>query len=60
MVQTIKYQCFFPGQLWYLFELTKMKKWKPEAQNIPQILQEKLNGKKHMTWALKNLLPEVL
>ena len=39
---------FFPGELWYLFELTKNKKWKIEAQKFTaKIEQEKLNGKTH-------------
>lgn len=39
---------FFPGQLWYLFELTKDEKWKTEAQKFTtNIEQEKLNGKTH-------------
>ena len=39
---------FFPGELWYLFELTKNEKWKTEAQKFTaKIEQEKLNGKTH-------------
>jgi len=39
---------FFPGELWYLFELTKNEKWKIEAQKFTaKIEQEKLNGKTH-------------
>src|SRR5690606_25010974 len=39
---------FFPGSLWYLFELTKNEKWKQEAQiYTAKIEQEKFNGKTH-------------
>ena len=39
---------FFPGELWYLYELTKNEKWKTEAQKFTsKIEDEKLNGKTH-------------
>lgn len=39
---------FFPGSLWYLFELTKNEKWKKEAQiYTAKVEQEKFNGKTH-------------
>lgn len=39
---------FFPGELWYLYELTKNEKWKSEAIKFTsKIEQEKLNGKTH-------------
>ncbi len=39
---------FFPGELWYLYELTKNEKWKQEAIKFTApIEQEKFNGKTH-------------
>ena len=39
---------FFPGVLWYLFELSNNDKWKVEAQKFTaKIEQEKYNGKTH-------------
>jgi hypothetical protein len=39
---------FFPGELWYLFELTKNDKWKQEAIKFTApIEKEKLNGVTH-------------
>lgn len=39
---------FFPGELWYLFELTKNKKWKEEAIKFTSLIEkEKLNGTTH-------------
>lgn len=39
---------FFPGNLWYLFELSKNGKWKIEAEKYTaKIEQEKYNGKTH-------------
>lgn len=39
---------FFPGELWYLYELTKQDKWKTEAEKFTaNIEQEKFNGKTH-------------
>ncbi|MFC5284393.1 glycoside hydrolase family 88 protein [Pedobacter alpinus] len=39
---------FFPGQLWYLYELTKNDKWKQEAIKYTAFIeQEKTNGKTH-------------
>lgn len=39
---------FFPGELWYLYELTKNDKWKQQAIKFTSnIEQEKLNGKTH-------------
>lgn len=39
---------FFPGQLWYLYELTKNDKWKQEAiKYTAPIEKEKLNGSTH-------------
>lgn len=39
---------FFPGELWYLYELTQNKKWEQEARIFTaNIEQEKLNGKTH-------------
>ena len=39
---------FFPGELWYLYELTKNDKWKQEAiKYTAPIEQEKMNGKTH-------------
>jgi unsaturated chondroitin disaccharide hydrolase len=39
---------FFPGELWYLYELTKNEKWKNEARKFTNnIEQEKFNGKTH-------------
>lgn len=39
---------FFPGELWYLFELTKNKKWKEEAIKYTSLIEkEKLNGTTH-------------
>ncbi|WP_017258130.1 glycoside hydrolase family 88 protein [Pedobacter arcticus] len=39
---------FFPGELWYLYELTKNDKWKQEAIKFTsKIEQEKFNGKTH-------------
>lgn len=39
---------FFPGELWYLYELTKNEKWKQQAIKFTApIEQEKLNGKTH-------------
>ncbi|HET8828616.1 MAG TPA: glycoside hydrolase family 88 protein [Pelobium sp.] len=39
---------FFPGQLWYLYELTKNDKWKQQAIKFTApIEQEKFNGKTH-------------
>lgn len=39
---------FFPGELWYLYELTGKDKWKMEARAFTNpIEQEKFNGKTH-------------
>jgi len=39
---------FFPGELWYLFELTKNKKWQEEAIKFTSFIEkEKLNGTTH-------------
>jgi rhamnogalacturonyl hydrolase YesR len=39
---------FFPGELWYLYELTNNEKWKQEAIKFTApIEQEKFNGKTH-------------
>ncbi len=39
---------FFPGELWYLYELTKNEKWKNEAIKFTSLIeQEKFNGKTH-------------
>lgn len=39
---------FFPGELWYLYELTKNEQWKQEAiKYTASIEQEKTNGKTH-------------
>ncbi len=39
---------FFPGELWYLYELTGDKKWRDEAQYYTApIEKEKLNGGTH-------------
>lgn len=39
---------FFPGELWYLYELTNNEKWKQEAIKFTvPIEQEKFNGKTH-------------
>ncbi len=39
---------FFPGELWYLYELTNNDKWKQEAIKFTApIEQEKFNGKTH-------------
>lgn len=39
---------FFPGELWYLFELTENKKWKEEAIKFTSLIEkEKLNGTTH-------------
>lgn len=39
---------FFPGELWYLYELTKNERWKQEAIKFTApIEQEKFNGKTH-------------
>lgn len=39
---------FFPGELWYLYELTKDDKWKQEAIKFTApIEQEKFNGTTH-------------
>lgn len=39
---------FFPGELWYLYELTKDDKWKQQAIKFTApIEQEKFNGKTH-------------
>jgi len=39
---------FFPGELWYLFELTKNDKWKQEAIKFTTPIEsEKLNGTTH-------------
>lgn len=39
---------FFPGELWYLYELTKNDKWKQEAIKFTaSIEKEKLNGGTH-------------
>ncbi len=39
---------FFPGTMWYLYELTKNEKWKKEAQVYTEkVEQEKFNGKTH-------------
>jgi rhamnogalacturonyl hydrolase YesR len=39
---------FFPGELWYLYEFTKNKKWLNQARIHTEILEnEKWNGKTH-------------
>ncbi len=39
---------FFPGELWYLYELTKNNKWKNEAIKFTSLIEkEKLNGVTH-------------
>jgi unsaturated chondroitin disaccharide hydrolase len=39
---------FFPGTMWYLYELTKNEKWKKEAQVYTEkVEQEKFNGRTH-------------
>ncbi|EOR93530.1 Glucuronyl hydrolase [Arcticibacter svalbardensis MN12-7] len=39
---------FFPGELWYLYEMTKNEKWKTEAMTYTaQIEQEKMNSTTH-------------
>lgn len=39
---------FFPGELWYLFELTKNEKWKQEAIKFTNLIEaEKLNATTH-------------
>lgn len=39
---------FFPGELWYLYELTKKEKWKQQAIKFTApIEQEKFNGRTH-------------
>ncbi|OAQ38268.1 glucuronyl hydrolase [Pedobacter psychrophilus] len=39
---------FFPGELWYLYELTKNDKWKQEAIKYSAFIeQEKFNDKTH-------------
>jgi len=39
---------FFPGELWYLYQLTHKEKWKQEAMLFTKLIeQEKYNGKTH-------------
>lgn len=39
---------FFPGELWYLYQLTNKEKWKQEAMLFTKLIeQEKYNGKTH-------------
>ena len=39
---------FFPGELWYLFELTKKDKWRQEAIKFTNLIEaEKLNATTH-------------
>jgi unsaturated chondroitin disaccharide hydrolase len=39
---------FFPGVMWYLYEITKNERWKNEARKFTNnIEQEKFNGKTH-------------
>jgi len=39
---------FFPGELWYMYEYTKDKKWETAARKFTDPLErEKLNGKTH-------------
>jgi len=39
---------FFPGELWYLYELTSNEHWKEQAENYTlAIEQEKINGRTH-------------
>ncbi len=39
---------FFPGELWYMYEMTNDKKWLPKAQEFTSSLEgEKTNGKTH-------------
>jgi unsaturated chondroitin disaccharide hydrolase len=39
---------FFPGSMWYLYELTKNVKWKTEAEKFTALVEdEKFNGRTH-------------